>query len=113
MFVYCRCKFITVGRNPLMQSESTPQISLPQTLITGHSLFKPALYGCETSSLISKEDQRLRVFENRVLRRIYGFKREEVTGEWIKLHNDEVCVKCINILVRKRGGCRTHGRPRH
>jgi len=48
------------------------------------------LYGCETWSLTSKEECRLRVFENRVLRRIFGPKRDEVTGEWRKLHNEEL-----------------------
>jgi hypothetical protein len=48
------------------------------------------LYGCETWSLTLKEEHRLRVFENRVLRRIFGPKRDEVTGEWRKLHNEEL-----------------------
>jgi hypothetical protein len=48
------------------------------------------LYGCETCSLTLKEEHRLRVFENRVLRRIFGLKRDEVTGEWRKLHNEEL-----------------------
>jgi hypothetical protein len=48
------------------------------------------LYGCETWSLTSREERRLRVFENRVLRRIFGPKRDEVTGEWRKLHNEEL-----------------------
>jgi hypothetical protein len=39
------------------------------------------LYGCETWSLTLREEHRLRVFENRVLRRIFGLKRDEVTGE--------------------------------
>ena len=47
------------------------------------------LYGCETWSLILREERRLRV-ENRVLRRIFGPKRDEVTGEWRKLHNEEL-----------------------
>jgi len=47
-------------------------------------------YGYETWSLTLKEERRLRVFENRVLRRIFGPKREEVTGEWRKLHNKEL-----------------------
>jgi len=42
------------------------------------------LYGCETSSLRVREERRLRVFENRVLRKIFGPKRGEVTGEWKK-----------------------------
>jgi hypothetical protein len=46
------------------------------------------LYGCETWSLTLKEERRLGVFENRVLRRIFGPKRDEITGEWRKLHNE-------------------------
>jgi hypothetical protein len=45
------------------------------------------LYGCETCSLTLREQHRLRVFEKKVLRRIFGPKRDEVTGEWRKLHN--------------------------
>ena len=48
------------------------------------------LYGCETCSLTLREEHRLRVFENRVLRRIFGPKRDMVTGEWRKLHNVEL-----------------------
>jgi len=47
------------------------------------------LYGCETWSLTLKEGRMMRVFENKVLRRIFGPKRDEVTGEWRKLHNEE------------------------
>jgi hypothetical protein len=47
------------------------------------------LYGCETWSVTLREQHRLGVFENRVLRRIFGPKRDEVTGEWRKLHNEE------------------------
>ena len=42
------------------------------------------LYGCETWLLTLREERRLRMFENRVLRRIFGPKRDEVTGEWKK-----------------------------
>jgi hypothetical protein len=49
-----------------------------------------ALYGCETWSLTLMEEHRLRVYENRVLRRIFGPKRDEVTGERRKLHNEEL-----------------------
>jgi hypothetical protein len=49
------------------------------------------LYRCETWSLILREEHRLRVFENRVLKRICGQKRDEVTGRWRKLHNEEFC----------------------
>ena len=48
------------------------------------------LYGCKTWSLTLREERRLRVFENRVLRRVSGLKRDEVTGEWRKLHNEEL-----------------------
>jgi hypothetical protein len=48
------------------------------------------LYGCETWSLTLREECRLRVFWNRELRRIFGPKRDEVTGEWEKLHNEEL-----------------------
>ena len=48
------------------------------------------LYGCETWSLTLREERRLRVFENRVLRRVFGSKRDEVTGEWKKIHNEEL-----------------------
>ena len=46
--------------------------------------------GCETWSLTLREKRRLRVFENRVLRRVFGLKRDEVTGEWRKLRNEEL-----------------------
>jgi hypothetical protein len=48
------------------------------------------LYGRETWSLTLREEHRLRVFENKVLRRIFGLKRDEVTGEWRKLHKKEL-----------------------
>jgi len=48
------------------------------------------LYGCETWSLTLREERRLRVFEKRVLRRVFGPKRDEITGEWRKLHNEEL-----------------------
>jgi hypothetical protein len=47
------------------------------------------LYGYETLSLTLREEHRVSVFENRVLRRIFGPKRDEVTGEWRKLHSGE------------------------
>ena len=100
------------------------------------------LYGCETWSLTLREERRLRVFENRVLRRLFGPKRDKVTGEWRKLHNEELSdlyslpnivrvVKSIRmrwaghvarmgeardvhrVLVGKPEGKRPVGRPRH
>ena len=48
------------------------------------------LYGCETWSLTLREERKLRIFENMVLRRIFGPRRDEVTGEWRRLHNEEL-----------------------
>jgi hypothetical protein len=48
------------------------------------------LYGCETWSVTLREEKKLRVFENRVLRRIFGSKRHEATGDWRRLHNGEL-----------------------
>jgi hypothetical protein len=48
------------------------------------------LFGCETWSLILREEHKLRVFQNRVLRRIFGPKRDGVMGGWRKLHNEEM-----------------------
>ena len=48
------------------------------------------LYGCETWSLTFREERKMRVFENMVLRRIFGPRRDEVTGEWMRLHNEEL-----------------------
>jgi hypothetical protein len=48
------------------------------------------LNGCETWSLTLREEHKLRVFENRVLRGIFGSKKDEIAGEWRKLHNEEL-----------------------
>jgi len=48
------------------------------------------LYGCETWSLTLREERKLRVFENMLLRRIFGPRRDEVRGEWRRLHNEEL-----------------------
>jgi hypothetical protein len=65
------------------------------------------LYGCETWSLTSREENSLRVFENRVLRRIFGPKRDEVTGEWRQLHSKEfhILYSSPNIIrqIKSRG----------
>jgi hypothetical protein len=54
------------------------------------SVLEVVLYGCETWSLTLREEHRLRVFENRVLRGIFGPKRDEVTGERRKLHSGKL-----------------------
>jgi len=63
------------------------------------------VYGCQTWSLILREYHRLRVSENRVLRRIFGRKREEVIGGWRRLHNEELhkMHTSQNIMVMKLG----------
>jgi hypothetical protein len=72
------------------------------------------LYGCETWSLTLKEEHRLRVFENRVLRRIFGLKRDEVTGEWRKLHNEELSIiRIIKSRMRWAGHVARMGKKRN
>jgi hypothetical protein len=63
------------------------------------------LYGCETWSLTLREENRLSVFENRVLRRIFGPKRDEVTGEWRKLQSEELHIlySSPNIIRSNQG----------
>jgi len=59
------------------------------------------LYGCETRSLTLRKESRLRVFGNRVLRRIFGPKRDEATREWRKLHTEELSdLYCSPNIVR-------------
>jgi hypothetical protein len=64
------------------------------------------LYGCETWSLTIKKEHRLRVFENRVLRRIFGPKRDEMTGGWRKLYNEKLrdlyCSPSIIRIIKSR-----------
>ena len=59
------------------------------------------LYGCETWSLTLREERSLRVFEEGVLRRIFEPKRDDVTGEWRKLHNEELSdLYCSPNIIR-------------
>jgi hypothetical protein len=58
--------------------------------IYGTTILPVVLYGCETWSLTLREERRLRVFENKVLRKVLGPKRGEETGEGRKLHNEEL-----------------------
>ena len=71
------------------------------------------LYGCETWSLILREERRLKLFENRTLRRIFGPKRDEVTGEWRKLHNEELNDQYSLNQIEKNeidGACSVYGK---
>jgi hypothetical protein len=64
------------------------------------------LYGCETWCPTLREEYRLRVFENRVLRRIFGLKRDEVMGEWRKLPNGELHNLYTSLDIIRRIKCR-------
>jgi hypothetical protein len=105
-------------------------------------IFPVVLYRCETWSFTLREERRLRMFENRVLRRMFGLCRDKVTGDWLTLRNDKIYgfysspniirviksrrmrwaghVACMGemrnvhrILVGKPEGRRPLGRPRH
>ncbi|KAJ4450362.1 hypothetical protein ANN_01783 [Periplaneta americana] len=68
------------------------------------------LYGCETWTLTLREEHRLRVFENKVLRKIFGAKQDEVTGEWRKLHNAELhALYCSPDIIRNIKSRRLRG----
>ena len=69
----------------LLSSSKNFKIKIYRTII-----LPVVLYGCETWSLTLREVRWLRVFENRLLRTLFGPKRDEVTGEWRKLHNEEL-----------------------
>ena len=70
---------------------SSHQLSQKLKVNTYKTIMLPvALYGCETWSLTLREEHKLRVFENKVLRKIFGAKRGEITGEWRKLYNAEL-----------------------
>jgi hypothetical protein len=74
--------------------------------IKEYGILPLVLYGCGTWSLTLREELMLRVFENRVLRRIFGLKWDEVTEEWRKLHNEELqdlyCSPNIFRLIKSR-----------
>ena len=69
---------------------SSPLLSKKLKVNTYKTIILPVvLYGCETWSLTLREEHRLRMFENKVLRKVFGAKRDEITGECWKWHNVE------------------------
>ena len=72
----------------ILSSHLLPKILKVNTYKT--IILPVVLYGCETWSLTLREEHRLRVFENKVLKEIFGANRDEITGEWRKLHNSEL-----------------------
>jgi hypothetical protein len=78
-------------RHNSVQLLSSPHLSKNAKIRIHKIIILPVvLYGCETWCLTLRQEHRLRVFENRVLRRIFGSKRDEVTGGWRKVHNEEL-----------------------
>jgi hypothetical protein len=73
---------------------------------SSQSILPVILYGCETWSLTLREEHRLRVSENRVLRGIFAPKRDEVLGDWINMHNEELhhlySSPCIIRMIKSR-----------
>jgi hypothetical protein len=75
----------------VFSSEIVSSRLLSKTIETkGHKNVPIVWYGCETYSLILWEKRRLRVFDGRVLKRVFGPKRDEVVGRWRKLHNGDL-----------------------
>jgi hypothetical protein len=77
-------------------------------------MLQVVLYGCESWSLTLREEYRLRVFENRVLRRIFGPKTDEETGQWRRLRNKELyalysSLNIIRVIKSRRQMGRTCG----
>jgi hypothetical protein len=78
-------------------------------------LLTVVFYGYETWSVTLREERRLMVFENRVLRRMFGLKSDEVTGEWRKLHSEElrnlyIAPNIIRQIKSRRMRCVGHGK---
>jgi len=76
--------FITAKKFSIIKLKSSILLKIKTY---GTIILPVVLYGCKTLSLTLREERRLRVFVNRVLRRIFGPNRDEVTGEYLKLHN--------------------------
>ena len=85
------CYYLVKNLNSFSLISKNIKIRIYRTIV-----LTVVLNGCETWSLTLREELRLKVFENRVLRRIFGPKRDEVTGEWRKLHNEELNDLCFS-----------------
>ena len=84
-------QFVSVPKVPNQNSVNSLHLSKNlKTRMYRNITLSVVLHGCETWSLTLREERRLRVFENRVLRRVFGPRRDDVTGEWRKLHNEEL-----------------------
>jgi hypothetical protein len=86
---------------------SSPLLSRNVKIKIYKTIILPAvLYGCETGSLTLRDEHRLRVCETRVLKRIFGPKRDEARGEWRKLHNEalHILYSSPNIIGRSKQG---------
>ena len=66
------------------------KVSCSFKIIYRTTILPVVLYGCETWSLTLREERKLRMFEDMVLRRIFGLRRDEVTVEWRRMHNEEL-----------------------
>jgi len=89
--IKCRLKSGNACYNSAQNLSSSSLLSKNLKIKIHRTVILPVvLYGCQTWSLTLREEHRLRVFVNRVLRRIFGPRRDEVTGEWRKLHNEEL-----------------------
>jgi len=82
-------KTMNVGDEVYYDSVIKINLNSDEKMKIYRTIILPVLYGCETWLLTLREERRLRVFENRVLRIVFGPKRNEGTGEWRKLHNEE------------------------
>jgi hypothetical protein len=95
-------------------SHSVQNLLSSRLLSKNIKIIVPAvLCGCKTWSLTPMEEHRLRVFENRVLRRIFGPKRYEVTGEWRKLHSEELHNLYLSPDIIRQVNSRRMGWARH
>jgi hypothetical protein len=109
-----------LGRQIVISCRNVHKVSIYPTRsskVRKNIILPVVLYGYETWSLTLRKEHRLRVFENRVMRRIFGPKRDEATGEWRKLHNEELrdlysSPSIIRIIRSRRmlgGACSTNG----